>query len=84
MIRDGKVYRNAEEVSEEYLPEGKSTQPVETAYSDITLGENEYYVLGDNRDNSKDSRDFGPVPHDAIIGELLVRFYPIEKFGAVK
>jgi signal peptidase I len=50
-------------------------------YEKVTLGEHEYYVMGDNRDVSLDSRTFGPVPLDSIIGEVLLRFYPFDQIG---
>ncbi len=52
----------------------------------VTLGENEVFVLGDNRCNSTDSRNasVGPINIDAILGKLIVRIYPIDKFGTVK
>ena len=46
----------------------------------LTLKENEYFVLGDNRDNSLDSRKIGLVNKSDIIGEIVIRFWPITKF----
>lgn len=66
------------------LPYGSSTKiPVTAGNVDITLKENELYVCGDNRPNSLDSRMFGPITTDQIIGKLIARIYPfsdIEKF----
>ena len=47
---------------------------------DVTLGSDEYFVLGDNRGASLDSRSFGPVPQSFIIGRVWVRGWPPEKF----
>ena len=47
------------------------------------LEKDEVFVMGDHRNNSLDSRVFGPVSEDAILGKVLFRFYPLNKFGAV-
>ena len=47
----------------------------------IDLSPNEYYVMGDNRDSSLDSRVFGPVERDAIVGRALLRGWPLNRAG---
>jgi signal peptidase I len=66
------------------LPYGDNNSiPFTTGNIDIVLGDNELYVCGDNRSNSLDSRIFGPIHTDQVIGKLVARIYPfsdIEKF----
>ncbi|HBP39103.1 MAG TPA: signal peptidase I [Clostridiales bacterium] len=82
-IRADGVWRNDEKLDEsDYLTEGTTTRIRNLAYAKVTLGADEYYVLGDNRDVSLDSRSFGPVPIKSIIGTVLLRFYPFAQFGA--
>ncbi len=49
----------------------------------VTLGANEYYVLGDNRPNSIDSRTFGVITINDIVGEAIFRYWPPAKFGLI-
>ncbi|MGO4890492.1 signal peptidase I [Anaerobacillus sp. MEB173] len=67
--KDGRVYRNGEELIEEYLKEDM-TFPFET----IVVPEKHVFVMGDNRNGSRDSREIGPVPIDNIVGKVLLRF----------
>jgi signal peptidase I len=82
-IKDGRVYiynqKHADGLMliEEYLPEGLLT--MSDTESRITVGDGEYFVLGDNRNASKDSRFFGPVNKSFITGKILFRGWPLNK-----
>ncbi len=79
-IKDGYVYRNGQRVDEIYL-DNVDTSERKTEYSSVMLGDDEFYILGDNRPVSLDSRTFGPVDRSRIVGEVLIRFYPLDHFG---
>ena len=49
----------------------------------LNVGENEIFVMGDNRNNSEDSRSIGTISEDAVLGKVILRFYPFDKFGPV-
>lgn len=61
--------------------EGVPGEKINTNGKEITLKENEYYVLGDNRGASSDSRIWGPVTKNFIVGRALVRLWPFNKLG---
>lgn len=80
-IGEGAVYVNGKLLEEPYLGPEVVTMPHNPAYAKVTLGPWEYYCMGDNRSNSKDCRDLGPVKIRSIIGHLKWRIYPFDKFG---
>lgn len=83
-IIDGMVYIDGEMLDESY---GKEVMEYAGVASEtIELGEDEYFVLGDNRNNSSDSRDpsVGNIHKDQIIGKAFLRIWPLNKFGILK
>lgn len=83
-VIDGMVYINGELLDESYGKEVMNSAGV--ALNPIELGEDEYFVLGDNRNNSSDSRDpsVGNIQKDQIIGKAFLRIWPLNKFGILK
>jgi signal peptidase I len=75
-IRKGIVYVNGEPLPE---PFPHDMTPYDMA--PITLGPLSYLVLGDNRSNSNDSRSFGPVTLDQILGRVWLRYWPLDKLS---
>lgn len=81
-IVNGKVYVNGKELVEDYLEDGVTTKTV--YYNDLTVPEGCIYVMGDNRDESMDSRTFGCIPLERVEGKVILRYWPISRFGKVK
>ena len=80
----GNIYINGELLEENYGAE--TIQNPGRAAKPITLGDHEYFVMGDNRNNSKDSRseEVGNVKRSQIIGRAWLRIWPLNKFGLLK
>lgn len=77
-ILNGHVYLNDIRLEESYLDEGVITESFETEWD---VGKDEYYVLGDNRFLSSDSRTFGCVPKEDVEGLSIIKIYPFSEFG---
>lgn len=69
---DGKVWIDGRELREPYLPPGTTT----STFARRTIPEGRLWVMGDNRGNSADSRVFGPIPQDTVVGRAVVRVWP--------
>lgn len=70
--REGQVFVNDRPVAEPYLPQGTAT----SSFGPVTLTADQVWVMGDNRGASMDSRTFGPIDKDSIVGRAFVLFWP--------
>jgi signal peptidase I len=80
-IDHGQVYVNGAEVKEPYVPvrfEDDRSQP------EMMVPEHEYFVMGDHRSISSDSRDFGPVDRELIYGKAAFVYWPMDQAGVVR
>ena len=75
-VRDGKVFVNDRPIVEEYI-----LAPPKYRFGPVTVPEKEYLVLGDNRNKSSDSHQWGFVPRSNFIGRAAFRFYPFARIG---
>jgi signal peptidase I len=86
LIRDGVVYINGHRLDEPYLPEAwvvNKDWPLNCCPDGQVIPANQYFVMGDNRNRSQDSRTFGPIGRDRIDGRAWFRIWPIAHFGNI-
>ena len=83
---NGIIYINGEELIESYGREVIRPEKLGVAANEIVLGDDEYFVMGDNRNHSSDSRDpsVGNIMREDIIGRAWLRIYPFDKIGFIK
>lgn len=74
-IRDNRVMVNGLVLDEPYAQLGARMADL----GPISIPEGHVWVMGDNRDNSRDSRRFGPVPVDTVVGRAFIRFWPVSR-----
>lgn len=79
-IRDDALYVNGKRQDEPYV-NTRLLDLQEDTYGPVRVPEGHFFAMGDNRGNSGDSRVFGPVPEEDLIGEALVRFWPPNRAG---
>ena len=78
-VRRGKLFVNGEPQREPYV--NNEYLKLQTPYGPREVPADHYFMMGDNRGNSQDSRVFGPVPEGNLIGEALFRFWPPGRAG---
>jgi signal peptidase I len=80
-ILNGVVFVNGKEVKEPYLkPEFRDYD----SYSRTVVPHDQYFVLGDHRNSSNDSRNWGFVPRSLIYGKAIFRYWPLSRWGLVE
>jgi signal peptidase I len=80
-IENGQVYVNGDALDEDYVPADYADA---RSYSEIVVPRNSFFVLGDHRTMSNDSRDFGPVNERYIYGKAVFGYWPMEKLGRLR
>lgn len=78
-IREQEIWLNGEQLDEPYIYEACSIMRCRNGI--WQLGEDEYFVMGDNRNHSNDSRSFNAVPYDHIVGRVIFRYWPPNSIG---
>ena len=80
-IDAGQVYVNGQVVEEDYVPPAYAD---ERSYPEIMVPPRAYFMLGDHRSMSQDSRDFGPVKEGYIFGKAVFGYWPMDKLGRLR
>lgn len=77
--RAGTVYINGQRLSEPYVKPGRADTQ---SYPTRSIPEDRYFIMGDNRTQSCDSREFGSVPRDNLLGPVVARYWPLDRIGS--
>ena len=80
-IDDGLVYVNSKPLDEDYVP---STFADDRSYPETVVPPDSFFVLGDHRSMSNDSRDFGPVKESFIYGKAVFGYWPVDRLGRLR
>ncbi len=82
-VHDGKVWINGTALDEPYVFDGQPTETTGDA-SRWVIGDGQLFVMGDHRAASSDSRSFGPILRDSVIGRAWMRYWPLDTFGILQ
>ena len=85
MVKEGDVYLNGEKLDQSFLPEMVYSSPGDYMEEGVekTVPEGQYLCFGDNRPNSRDGREFGPIDRDLIIGKAFLKYWPSNSIGLI-
>jgi signal peptidase I len=91
-IEENSIFVNGSKIDEKYIPTTTRTRIPFTSQAffqegeTITVPEDHYFVMGDNRENSKDSRfrEVGFIPREDVKGRVFFRYWPLDKFGIIR
>ncbi|HAF17192.1 MAG: signal peptidase I [Thermacetogeniaceae bacterium] len=78
-IRNNYVYIDGQRLEEPYIPD-----VVIGDFEPVRVPKGHYFVMGDNRNNSEDSREWGPLDKDLLIGKAIFIYWPFSRFGAIE
>jgi signal peptidase I len=82
-IENNHVYLNGKPLTENYIQDNYITPRPEQLYNQTQVPENQFFVMGDNRNDSNDSRYWGFLPTENIIGRAVFRFFPFNRIGKI-
>jgi signal peptidase I len=77
--KDGRVFVDGDPLAEPWLPEGVTSRD----FGPVDIPAERYWVLGDNRQDSRDSTFFKSIPRDSLVGEAFIRIWPLDNFGFI-
>ncbi|MEA5576810.1 signal peptidase I [Anabaena sp. UHCC 0451] len=77
-VANGKVFLNGQPIPEDYIAE-----PPNQPFPPVKIPEDQFFVMGDNRNDSNDSRYWGFLPRQNLIGRATFRFWPLDRIGLI-
>lgn len=83
-IRDGEIYIDSLKIRQTFISEKMSDNFRSVNMKPLKIPQDSYFLIGDNRQISRDSRTFGVIPHANILGKAIFRYWPLSRFGTIR